>query len=140
MSEPFLFLMEFSGDPYLKMMVEVVLWSGYRVRGWESDREECLLYGKKKNERSIWVAGQESEDTCEICGWGEWGRWGHTCGSLKYLTPTPPLPFFFLYSWIELGRYKRCRVGSCGWGKTEGKKEKKKKREMGWVGCGASCQ
>ena len=149
MSEPYLFPMEFSGDPCRNMMVEVVLWSGYCGRRWESDREECLLYGekmekkkkkkkKKKKERSKWVAGQESKDTYEMCGLGEWGRWGHTCGSLKYLTFFFFL--FFLYSWIELGRYKRCRVGSCGRGKTEGKKEKKKKKEMGWVGCGASCQ
>ena len=85
--------------------------------------ERVIAYEKKKKERSKWVAGQESKDTCEMCGLGEWGRWGHTCGSLKYLTPPPP---FFLYSWIELGCYKRCRVGFCGWGKTKGKEKKKK--------------
>ena len=107
MSEPFLFPMEFSGDPCRKMMVEVVLWSGYRGRGWESDREECLLYGEKmKKERSRWVASHESEDIYEMCDWGEWGRWGHTCGSLKYLTS----PFLFLYSWIELGHYKEPKI------------------------------
>ena len=43
--------------------------------------------------------------------------------------------------YVEEGRERRkkkedkmWRVGFCGWGKTEGKK--KKRREMGWVGLG----
>ena len=110
MSEPFLFPMEFSGDPCRKMMVEVVLWSGYRGRGWESDREECLLYGEKmKKERSRWVASQESEDIYEMCDWGEWGRWGHTCGSLKYLT-SPFFSFTLELSWGITRNLRYCTL------------------------------
>ena len=149
MSEPYLFPMEFSGDPCRNMMVEVVLWSGYRGRRWESDREECLLYGEKMKkikikERSKWVAGQESKDSCEMCGWGEWGRWGHTCGSLKYLIFFIWFLFLFLFFLFTLelswGVTKGAGLALVAEEKWKEKRKKKKKREMGWVGCGASCQ
>ena len=132
MSEPYLFPMEFSGDPCRKMMVEVVLGSGYCGRGWESDKGKCLLYEKKKEKQ---MSGRPSE------WWYLWDVWVGGVGSVGSHVWLPPL-LVFLYSWIELGRYKRCKVGSFGLGKIKGKKrkkkkkKKKKKREMGWVGLG----
>ena len=50
--------------------------------------------------------------------------------------------FFFFFFTLELswGVTKGAGMALVAEEKTEGKKEKKKKREMGWVGCGASCQ
>ena len=76
------------------------------------------------------MASQESEDTCEMRGWGEWVRWGHKCG--------------FLYSWIELDVTKGVGLALVVEEKRKEKREKKKKKEkgngLGWVGCGARCQ
>ena len=131
MSEPYIFSMEFFGDPCQKMMVEVVQWSGYCGRRWESDREECLLYEKKKQ-----MSGWPRE-------WGFlWDVWLRGLGSHVWLFKiSDPTAFFFFFSFfLELSwvRYKRCRIGSCGWGKPEGKKKKEKKRKekgngLGWV-------
>ena len=75
------------------------------------------------------MAGQESDDTCEMCGWGERGRWGHTCGSPLFLS------FFTLkFSW---GVTKGVGLALMAEEKRkEKKKRKRKKREMGWVGLG----
>ena len=101
------------------------------VKGDERVIERSVCCMKKK--RGKWVAGQESEDSCEMCGCGEWGRWGHTCCSLKYLLS---FLLFFTHSWIELGHYKRCRVGS--WLRKNGRKKRKRrrKRKGKWVGLG----
>ena len=66
------------------------------------ERSVCCMerkWKKKRKERSRWVAGQESEDIYEMCGWGERGRRGHTCGSLKYLTSHPFFFFTLELSW-----------------------------------------
>ena len=91
-------------EPYL-FFYGVFLWSlpendgGGGTMAMEGD-ERVIAYEKKekkKEERSKWVAGQGSEDSCEMCGCGELGRWGHTCCSLKYL-----LSFFlFFYSLLN---------------------------------------
>ena len=91
------------------------------------ERSVCCMKKEKKKNKNKWVAGQESDDSCEMCGWGEWGRWGHTCGSLKYLTP--PSPLFFLYSWIELRVTKGVGLALLVEGKWKEKKKKEKKRK-----------
>ena len=84
--------------------------------------------------KSKWVAGPESEDSCEMCGWGDWG---HMCGSLKYLTP-PPSSFSFLFFLNWAG----CVTKGVGLAlvaeenRKEKKKRKEKKRKGKWVGLG----
>ena len=134
MSEPYIFSMEFFGDPCQKMMVEVVQWSGYRGRRWESDREECLLYEKKKQ-----MSGWPRE-------WGFlWDVWLRGVGSHVWLfkiSDPPPSSFSFLFFLNWAG----CVTKGVGLAlvakenqKEKKRKRKEKKREMGWVGCGTRC-
>ena len=76
MSEPGLFL--FYLFIYLFIyFFGIFLWSipendcGGGAMAVEGD-ERVIAYEKKKwEERIKWVAGQGSEDPCEMCGWGE---------------------------------------------------------------------
>ena len=51
MSEPYLFPMEFSGDPCRNMMVEVVLWSTMEGDERVIERSVCCMEEKKEKRK-----------------------------------------------------------------------------------------
>ena len=57
---------------------------------------------------------------------------------LLKISDTPP-PFFFSLE-LSCGVIKGVGLALMAEEKWKEKRKKKKKREMGWVGCGASCQ
>ena len=76
MSEPGLFL--FYLFIYLFIyFFGIFLWSipendcGGGAMAVEGDERGIAYEKKKREERIKWVAGQGSEDSCEMCGWGE---------------------------------------------------------------------